>query len=280
MVYMNKFRLALCQINVIDDKKANIKKAMEMIAISAQNGANIVVLPEMFNCPYDNSKFKEYAETRDKSQTLDAISKSAKENNVTIVAGSIPELDNNELFNSCFIFDNDGEIIGNYRKMHLFDIDTEEIRFKESDVLNAGNMIEVFDTKFARIGVAICYDMRFPELIRIMTLKDSDLIIIPGAFNMTTGPAHWELLIRSRAVDNQLFVAAASPARNENLSYVAYGNSMIVDPWGNICSRAGEKEEIIYADINRDKIQKVRRELPLIKNRRNDVYQIVEKNIN
>lgn len=277
---MNKFRLALCQINVIDDKKANIKKAMEMIAISAQNGANIVVLPEMFNCPYDNSKFKEYAETRDKSQTLDAISKSAKENNVTIVAGSIPELDNNELFNSCFIFDNDGEIIGNYRKMHLFDIDTEEIRFKESDVLNAGNMIEVFDTKFARIGVAICYDMRFPELIRIMTLKDSDLIIIPGAFNMTTGPAHWELLIRSRAVDNQLFVAAASPARNENLSYVAYGNSMIVDPWGNICSRAGEKEEIIYADINRDKIQKVRRELPLIKNRRNDVYQIVEKNIN
>ncbi|WP_414468771.1 carbon-nitrogen hydrolase family protein [Methanobacterium sp. ACI-7] len=277
---MNKFKLALCQINVVDDKKANIKKAVEMIAISAQNGANIVVLPEMFNCPYDNSKFKEYAEIRDKSKTLDAISKAAKDNNVTIIAGSIPELDNNELFNSCFIFDDDGEIIGNYRKMHLFDIDTEEIRFKESDVLNAGNSIEVFDTKFARIGVAICYDMRFPELIRIMTLKKSDLIIIPGAFNMITGPAHWELLIRSRAVDNQLFVAAASPARNENLSYVAYGNSMIVDPWGNICSRAGEKEEIIYAYINLDKIQKVRRELPLIKNRRNDIYQIVEKNIN
>ncbi|MGB9936969.1 MAG: carbon-nitrogen hydrolase family protein [Methanobacterium sp.] len=274
---MRKLKLALCQIKVVNDKKANINKALEMIEVSAKKGADIIVLPEMFNCPYDNSKFREYAESRDESETLEAISKAADDNDVTIIAGSIPEIDNDKIYNSSFIFDNKGKIAGNYRKMHLFDIDTPEIRFKEADVLSSGNQIKLFDTEFAKIGVMICYDMRFPELMRIMALKGAELIIIPGAFNMITGPAHWELTIRCRAVDNQLFVAAASPARNENLSYVAYGNSMIVDPWGNICSRANENEKIIYADINLNEIKKIRAELPLLKNTREDMYRIIER---
>jgi predicted amidohydrolase len=231
----------------------------------------------MFNCPYDNAKFKEYAEIKSKSKTLNAISKAARDNNVLIVAGSIPELDNNEIYNSCFIFNNSGEILGEYRKMHLFDIDSPEITFKESDTLSAGNQIGVFETPITKIGVAICYDMRFPELLRIMTLKGAQIFIIPGAFNMTTGPAHWELLIRGRAVDNQVFIAAVSPARNEELSYVAYGNSMITGPWGDVLARADENERIIYADINLDELKKVRRELPLLSNRRGDIYDIIEK---
>ncbi|MGZ7119646.1 MAG: carbon-nitrogen hydrolase family protein, partial [Methanobacterium sp.] len=246
--------------------------------LSALNGADIVILPEMFNCPYANEKFVEYAEERDDSITLDAISKAAKENNVLIVAGSIPELDDNKIYNSSFTFDTYGRIINQYRKMHLFDIDTSQVKFKESDVLTAGNHLGMFDTDFAKIGIAICYDMRFGELFRLMALKGAQLIIVPGAFNMDTGPAHWEVLTRCRAIDNQIFVAAASTARNEDLSYVAYGNSMIAGPWGDVLARADKNEDIIYADIDLNFIGKVRRELPILKNRRNDIYDTIEKN--
>lgn len=271
------FKLAICQLKVVDDKNSNVNRAVEMINQSSKNKVDMVILPEMFNCPYDNAKFKEYAETREQSTTLKAISEAAKDNNVLIVAGSIPELDNEKIYNSCFIFNNSGEIMGQYRKMHLFDIDTPEIKFKESDTLSAGNEIGIFNTDYGKIGVAICYDMRFPELLRILALKWAILIIIPGAFNMTTGPAHWELLIRGRAVDNQVFIAAASPAKNEDLSYIAYGNSMVAGPWGDVITRAGENEEIIYANINLDELKKVRTELPLLRNRRNDIYEINEK---
>lgn len=273
----NHFKVAICQLKVVDDKKSNVNRALEMIKTSAKNSADIVILPEMFNCPYDNAKFKEYAEIKEESKTLKAISKASKDNNVLIVAGSIPELDNDKIYNSCFIFNNYGDLIGKYRKMHLFDIDTPEIKFKESDTLSAGNQIGVFDTQFTRIGVSICYDIRFPELSRIMALKGAQLFIIPGAFNMTTGPAHWELLIRGRSVDNQVFIAAASPARNKELSYVSYGNSMITGPWGDVIARADENEGIIYADIDLNKLKKVRNELPLLKNRREDIYCIIEK---
>jgi predicted amidohydrolase len=274
----NEFKLALCQMEVIDNKDSNIKKALEMIKVAAENKSDMVILPEMFNCPYDNSKFREYAEERKNSKTLKAIKESAKELNLYIVAGSIPELEDDNLYNSSFIFDRDGEIIASHRKMHLFDIDIAgKISFKESETLSAGNQITVVDTELCKIGVAICYDIRFPELLRLMALKGAELIVIPGAFNMTTGPAHWETLIRSRAIDNQLYVAAASPARNEELSYVAYGNSMVADPWGEIVARAGEKEEIVYADIKLSKIKEVRKELPVLNGRRNDIYGLIEK---
>ena len=265
-------------MEVIDNKDSNIKKALEMIKIAAENKSDMVILPEMFNCPYDNNKFKKYAEERKNSKTLKAIKESAKELNLYIVAGSIPELEDDNLYNSSFIFDRDGEIIASHRKMHLFDIDIAgKISFKESETLSAGNQITVVDTELCKIGVAICYDIRFPELLRLMALKGAELIVIPGAFNMTTGPAHWETLIRSRAIDNQLYVAAASPARNEELSYVAYGNSMVADPWGEIVARACEKEEIIYADLKLSRIKEVRKELPVLNSRRKDIYDLIEK---
>jgi len=272
----NKFKLALCQMKVVDDKNSNIKKALDMIKNSARNKSDLIILPEMFNCPYDNVKFREYAEEKENSETLKAISNAADEFNIYLVAGSIPELKEGKLYNSSFIFNGNGKIIGSHRKMHLFDIDIPgKITFKESDTLSAGNKITIADTKFCKIGVAICYDMRFPELLRIMALKGAELIIVPGAFNMTTGPAHWETLIRARAIDNQLYMAAASPARNEDLSYVAYGNSMVADPWGKILARADENEEIVYADIDLSKVKEVREELPLLKNRRDDIYDVV-----
>ena len=273
------FRLALCQMDVVDDKEKNVAKALEMLEKAACGGADAAVLPEMFNCPYDNSKFSEYAEEMPGSQTAKAISQKAAELGMYIVAGSIPERDGVSLYNTCLVFDRQGAIIGRHRKMHLFDIDIKgKIRFVESEVLSYGKDITVIETEFCKIGIAICYDIRFPELSRLMALEGAEVIIIPAAFNMTTGPAHWELLIRTRALDNQVYVAAASPARSLTASYTAYGNSMVASPWGSVVRKASEKEEIIFADVDPAELDRIRRELPLLKHRRTDLYNISKSN--
>lgn len=269
----NLFRISLCQMKVEDDKDKNIKKAVGMIEESAKNKAQMVILPEMFNCPYDTSKFSKYAEMAVRGNTISAVSKAAKENGVYVVAGSIPEKEENKIYNTCFIFDEYGKNIGRHRKIHLFDIDIPgKITFRESDTLTPGKDITIVDTKFCKVGVAICYDIRFPEVFRRMTLGGAKLIVVPGSFNMTTGPAHWELLMRTRAVDNQVYLAAVSPARNQEASYVSYGNSLVVDPWANVEVRAGGEEEILFCDIDLSEVDKVRRELPLLNHRRNDIY--------
>jgi len=274
----NSFRLAICQMKTGDDKESNVSRAVEMIKRAAENKAEMVVLPEMFNCPYNSSKFPEYCEAEGNSLTLSAISENARKLGLYIVAGSIPETDSGRIYNSSYIFGRRGELIGKHRKMHLFDVDIPgKITFKESKTLTAGEQVTVVDTELCRVGVAVCYDIRFPELARLMALKGAQLIALPAAFNMTTGPAHWELLMRARAVDNQVYVAAASPARDEKAAYVAYGNSMVADPWGSVIARAGGGEEIVYADIDIARVDKIREELPLLKHRRTDVYSVEEK---
>lgn len=272
------FKIAICQMRVDKDKQENIHNAQTMIKKAAAGNANLAVLPEMFNCPYENSKFPVYVENLKSSETIQAISNTARESGIYVVAGSIPEADAGRIYNSSVILSKNGDIIGVHRKMHLFDIDVEgRIRFKESDTLSPGGSVTTVDTEFCRIGIAICYDMRFPELIRLMALKDAKVIIIPAAFNMVTGPAHWELLIRTRALDNQVFIAAASPARDKNSSYVAYGNSMVAGPWGDVKVKAGDSEELLFYDIDLRELDKVRNELPLLKHRRNDLYELREK---
>ncbi len=275
---MTLIKLALCQMNVIDNKKENLKKASSMIAQSISNDVDFIVLPEMFNCPYSNDKFIEYAEPEEKSPTLETISSLAGKNNVYILAGSIPEKEDEKLFNTSYLFNRDGEIIAKHRKMHLFDIDVKDkITFKESDVLTAGDNFTIADTEFGKIGIGICYDVRFPELARIMVENGASILFYPGAFNMTTGPAHWELLFRSRALDNQVFCVGVAPALNKDASYHSYGHSIIANPWGEVISQAGEKEELIISEIDLDEIKKIRGELPLLKNKRKDLYEVSEK---
>lgn len=273
----DKFTVALCQMHVVEDKGQNVTHALDMIKKAAQK-ADIAILPEMWNCPYQTELFPLYAEEMENSPTLDAISKAASNEEVYILAGSIPEKHEDKIYNSSFFFDPEGEVIGVHRKVHLFDIDVADaISFKESLTLTAGDEVTVVDTELGKIGICICYDIRFPELSRLMALEGAELIIVPGAFNMTTGPAHWKSLIKVRAVDNQVYVAATSPARDEEASYVAYGHSMVADPWGKVIKEAGSGEEIIYANIDLSIIQKVRAELPLLENRRTDIYQLTKK---
>jgi len=175
--------------------------------------------------------------------------------------------------------------VGKHRKMHLFDIDVPgKISFKESDTLTAGNSVTSFDagSNFGRIGVGICYDIRFPEYALILSQKHKcDILIYPGAFNLITGPAHWELLQRSRAVDNQCYVLSASPARVDEPSvagkhphYTAWGHSTAVSPWGDIVATCSEKESCLICDLDMNKVKEMRQNIPIMNQKRNDVYSV------
>ena len=281
---MNSIKIALCQMNVVDNKEKNIEKAIQMIKESKKQGADLAVLPEMFNCPYENEKFIEYAEILESSKTLKEIANIAKEENIHVLAGSISELERDDgekresIYNTAVFFDNDGKQLGKHRKMHLFDIDVKgKIYFKESDTLSAGNEFTIIKTDLATIGIGICYDIRFVELSRIMALNGAEILIYPGAFNLTTGPAHWEILFRSRALDNQVYAIGVAPALDEDASYNSYGHSIAVNPWGEVIEELDYSEELKIVEIDLDEIKRVREEIPVLKNRRSDLYEINEK---
>ncbi|MEI8215832.1 MAG: carbon-nitrogen hydrolase family protein [Eubacteriales bacterium] len=268
-----KYKIALCQIKVGMNKEENMNKAEAMIREAASCAADVIALPEMFMCPYSNKYFKKYSESEG-GEIFNRLSDIAKELGIYLIAGTIPENDGEKIYNTCFAFDQEGNLIGKHRKVHLFDIDIKgAINFKESDTLESGDKSTVIDTKFGKIGIAICYDMRFPELIRKMTLEGAKLIVVPGAFNMTTGPAHWELTIRTRALDNQIYFAAVSPARDMRSAYQAFGNSGVANPWGVFSGKTDEKEGIVYSDIDLDYVDEIREQLPLLKHRREEVYK-------
>ena len=274
---VDKFRVALVQLAVGSSKADNVKKAVSLIQAAAKEGAKLVALPECCNCPYGNAYFPEYAEQIPGPST-EAFASAAKENNVYLVAGSIPERDGDKLYNTCTVFNPEGLMTAKHRKMHLFDIDIPgKITFQESKTLSPGNKFTTFETPFAKIGIGICYDIRFAEMAQIYAKMGCDLLLYPGAFNMTTGPAHWELLQRARALDNQLFVATVSPARDEAASYVAWGHSTLVSPWGEVVAKGGHTEETVYADIDINYKSEVRMQVPVTKQRRLDLYNIEDK---
>ncbi|HHW44026.1 MAG TPA: carbon-nitrogen hydrolase family protein [Desulfotomaculum sp.] len=270
-----KFKVAVCQLKVVEEKVRNLSRAREMIGRAAGEGAALVVLPEMFNCPYVARFFPGYAESYPEGESIQMLARAAREEGVYLVGGSLPEKDGERIYNTSFIFAPDGTMLGRHRKMHLFDVDLPGgLRVRESSTLGTGNRVTVVSTSLCPLGVAICYDVRFPELMRLMVLNGARVVVIPAAFNMTTGPAHWDLLFRMRAIDNQAYFIGASPARDPMASYVAYGHSLVVDPWGNVVDRAGEGEEILCVEIDLDLVEQVRGELPLLRHRRTDVYAL------
>ncbi|KAF8538367.1 carbon-nitrogen hydrolase [Trichophaea hybrida] len=285
-------KLALIQLKTGSDKTANLTRASEKVALAAKAGADIVVLPECFNSPYGTEHFPNYAEPlpslshptpadKSVSPSYHHLSALSSTHNIHLVAGSIPELDTEtkKLYNTSLIFSPTGSLLGKHRKVHLFDIDIPgKITFRESDVLSAGNEPTLVDTPFGKIGVAICYDVRFPELAMIAARKGAFLLLYPGAFNMTTGPLHWELLARARAVDNQVWVGMCSPARDlEGAGYVAWGESTVVDPNGELVAKTGADEETVMADLVPNRIEEVRKGVPVGGQRRFDVYADVAR---
>jgi predicted amidohydrolase len=254
------------------EKAAAHGSAAAHVREAARNGARVVSLPEIWNCPYSNKYFREFSEGDD-GESVRLMSGLARENGVWLVGGSIPELDDDEVYNTCYVFSPRGEIVGKYRKTHLCDIDVKGVaRFMESETLSAGDWRTVVDTEFGKIGVAICYDVRFPELFAAMTRDGARLIVLPGAFTAATGSAHWELLMRARALDNQVYFAACSPARDTDAPYHAYGHSCIVTPWGDFCGKTDANESIVYGDVDLDYLESIREQLPVLARRRAELY--------
>ena len=276
--FMSKIKIALIQMHVEEDKYKNLETANTFIKKVAQEGCDLAILPEMFTTPYKTDNFPIYAEFEGEDSFI-SISNMAKENSIYLVGGSIPEKDEKNLvYNTSYVFDRNGNNIGKHRKVHLFDIDVEGGQsFKESDTLTPGNNITVFDTEFGKIGLCICFDFRFPELARLMVQKGAKTIIVPAAFNMTTGPAHWDLMFRSRAIDNQVYAIGCAPSRDINGPYVSYGNSIVTTPWGDILYKMDEKEGYKILELDLEYVDKIRKELPLISARRLDLYELKEK---
>lgn len=267
--------VAVCQIRTELDQEQTMVKAERMVREAAARGAQIIALPEMWNCPYSKEYFKKYA-ALGHHDAVKAMSSWAEELGVILVGGSVPETEDGRIYNTCFVFDENGRQIARHRKAHLFDVDLPGMSFKESATFSPGNEITVFETKYGRMGCAVCFDVRFPELFRAMAVRGARIVFLPAQFNMTTGPAHWELTMRNRALDNELFLVAAAAARREGFNYECYGHSMICDPFGCVLAEGDQSECTILTDIDLERIDQVRSQLPTFLHLRRDLYSVAE----
>ncbi|MBP5749987.1 MAG: carbon-nitrogen hydrolase family protein [Firmicutes bacterium] len=269
-------KIALIQMKVGMDKEKNLHKARELVLHAGREGARIAVLPEMFCCPYANEYFPKFAEPVGGLINTE-LSRMAKDANVTLVGGSFPLEEDGKLYNASFVFARDGSLRASHRKAHLFDIDVEGGQyFRESDVFTPGDQITVFRTAGHTFGLAVCFDIRFPEMFRCMALRGAEAVFVPAAFNMTTGPMHWELSFRMRAVDNQLFTIGVSPAQDKYGVYHPYAHSLVCDPWGKVLADAGENEGVALVDIDLDEVGRVRQQLPILSARKPELYGMKE----
>ena len=268
-------KVSLLQIKTAPTPEENIIKIKEMLKQAKAEGADIAILPEMCCCPYENSAFVEFAMPWN-SPFLTEMAGMAKEFGLYIVAGSVPLASEGKIYNASFVYNDKGECIAKHRKTHLFDINIPGGQyFMESDTFTAGKDVTTFSTPWGKMGLIICYDIRFPELSRLLALEGVQAIFVPAAFNMTTGPAHWELSFRMRALDNQVFMVGGAPARDMESSYTAWGHSIVTDPWGAVVGQMDETEGILTLELDMTRVDTVRQQLPLLKHRRTDLYDVV-----
>lgn len=255
--------IGLVQMPVGEDKAENLNRAYREIKQAAALGAELVILPEMFCVPYITARFPDYAETADgEAQTM--LQQAARECGVWLIGGSICELNDGRYYNTSFVYNAQGECVAKHRKAHLFDIDIRGGQyFKESDVLSAGNGATVFDSPWGKIGLGICFDIRFTKQAEEMIDQGARMLIYPAAFNMTTGPRHWELLFRARAVDGQCYAIGVAPARNPESSYVSWAHTMVVDPWGVVEEDFGTEAVTKVVCVDLETVGDVRQQIPL-----------------
>lgn len=274
-------KVGIIQMSIAENKQENLGKAAALVKKAKQLGADIAVLPEMFNCPMQHRFYREFAELKGEESYL-ALSKMARENEIYLVGGSVPELaeakadfddaDSREIkiYNTSWSFDPTGSEVCEYKKSRLFDISLADgTEFKESRTFAAGDGLpKVFDTPFGRVGVKICFEIRFIEDFYKLERAGAEVCMVPANFSVPTGEAHWELLFRARAIDNQFFVVGCSAARDAHLKFKSYGHSMAVSPWGSVLYQAGTDECVEVVDLDISEIKKRRAEIPVVSARK------------
>lgn len=261
---------AAIQMAAGSDKAANLERAERLIRLAAARGANLVALPETFNWRGKRSQEPAAAESLD-GESLAIISRLARELQLHIIAGSITEEAPGlpKRYNTSALIGPDGTRIAVYRKIHLFDVDLPgRVTVKESDTKLPGIETVTASTPLGKIGLSVCYDLRFPELYRRLTFAGAEIVTVPSCFTFPTGEAHWETLTRARAVENQVYLIAPAQFGPNVHGFSDYGNSLIVDPWGRVIGRAADQEGVVVAPVDLDYLGRVRRELPALSHAR------------
>lgn len=274
---MNRFTVAVCQMDTQNDKQENLRTAGEMIEENAAKGADIIAFPETMNFMGKGSRHQ--AETVP-GETTDFLCAKAKEHSVWLVSGSFTEIhESGKPGNTLVLIDPEGNIHCKYSKLHMFDVELANGNtFKESEQNTAGSEIVLADTEFGRIGFAICYDLRFGEIFRLMALNGAKVVFMPASFTMSTGKDHWETLLRARAIENGVYIVAPNQiGKKSNME--AYGKSVIVDPWGDVIARASDRPCSIRAEIDLAYVDSVRRQIPALENRRSDLYELKSEKV-
>lgn len=264
------FRAAAVQMNSGEDKQANLQRAEALVERAAAAGAQLVALPELFNCLGRPEVMLAQAEPL-QGPTLAALSAWAGRLGVTLLGGSFCQRDpaSDKAFNTSCLIGPDGQLLAVYRKMHLFDIDLPgRVTFQESRWLARGDCVAVTQTPLGRLGQAICYDLRFSPLFNRLADLGAELIGIPSAFTMATGRDHWLVLLRARAIENQAYVVAPNQCGQHTPHLVTYGRSAIIDPWGVPLAVAPDGEAVIVAEIDRAHQREIRQQLPSLAHRR------------
>lgn len=274
MVVLNSFVVGVIQIDTQEDKRKNLEKLARFIDEAVSKGARMVAMPENVNFIGPKSAVFENAETIP-GPTTELFAGKARAHGIWIHCGSIGERIPGEerLYNTSVVIDPKGNIAAKYEKIHLFDVDlVDGPSTRESDTKKAGKNIVTFETPYCTMGLSICYDIRFPELYRIMTLRGARVLFAPANFTMFTGKDHWESLLRARAIENQCYVVA--PAQiGVKPSFQSYGRSLVVNPWGTVIATADDREGVFCAEIDLEYLESIRRQLPCLPNRQPEAYR-------
>jgi predicted amidohydrolase len=257
------------------DKAANLETAERLVARAAADGAEIVVLPEKWNGIGGPEVLHALAETLYAGESVEAMARWARTLGITLVGGSITERrDGREkLSNTCVVFGPDGEVAAIYRKIHLFDVEVGGHVYRESEAEEPGDEPVLAEADDWPIGLSVCYDLRFPELYRILALEGARLVTVPANFTLFTGRDHWQPLLRARAIENQLYVAAAAQVGEPVPGRPSYGRSLVVDPWGIVLAQAPDGEAVITAELDAARLEEVRAKLPSLASRQPDAYR-------
>jgi len=271
----DRIRVACVQMTSRANKAANLETAERLVAQAAATGADVVVLPEKWNAIGEADVLHAAAEPLEGGETVEAMAGWARGHGITLVGGSIAELreGHEKLSNTSIAFGPDGEVLGVYRKIHLFDVEVEGNVYRESEAEEPGEEPVVVRGEGWPIGLSVCYDIRFPELYRILALEGAELVTVPAAFTVPTGRDHWHVLMRARAIENQYYVAAPGQVGETRPGKPSYGRSLIVDPWGIVLAQAADEETVISAELDRARLRQIREKLPSLKNRQADAYR-------
>jgi predicted amidohydrolase len=264
-------RAAAVQLNSTGEKDRNLEAAERLVRAAAADGAELVALPEKWNLLAAGDELVAGAEPLD-GPSLTAARDWARELGIHLLAGSISERGPEKAFNTSVLIGPDGEDLAVYRKIHMFDVDVEGVAYRESDHEEPGEEIVTAPLGELIAGLTVCYDLRFPELYRILAVRGARLIAVPSAFTAATGRDHWEVLLRARAIENQVFVLAPNQAGEAPPHFDSYGHSAIVDPWGRVLALAPEGEGFIVADLDLEEQDRLRASLPSLANRRSEAY--------